>query len=169
MAFVVPVAGDKIKTEDNDNEFVVTSYTNLKQEPAVYIDALEGENNTIYFYDIQEINGVKVDHNRASKIFEALGVFKRKYNLPQPNDSIVVETESPAGETEEKTVKVKSIKLHNITEGKSRGLVVCDDEACYDLTQIKNVIRLSGGEKFDAKKFKKYYFDYFPYRGKSKK
>lgn len=168
MAFVVPLAGDKIKITDNDADFVVTSYTNLKQEPAVYIDAQDGENNIIYFYDITEINTVKVDYNRSAKLFDALGILDRKFNIPQPGDTITVPKENADGETEDLGVTVKSIKLHNKAEGTSRGLISCDPDACYDLLQIKNIDRKSGSEAFDAKRFQKYYFDYLPYRQKSK-
>lgn len=169
MPFIVPLAGDKLKIVDNDAEFVVTSYTNMKTEPAVYVDAQEGENNIVYFYDISEINDVKVDFNRSSKTFESLGMLKRRYNLPQPGDTMTVNKKTPDGEMEEADVVVKNIKLHNKAEGVSRGLVVCDEDACYDLLSIKNVNRKSGSEKFDPKKFQKYYFDYLPYGKKSTK
>lgn len=163
MSFIVPVTGDKLKIVDNDSQFVVTSYTNMKTEPAVYVNAQEGENNVVYFYDISEINDVKVDFNRSSKTFDSLGILKRKFNLPQPGDTITVRKKTPDGELEDSDVIVKNIKLHNKSEGISRGLVVCDEDTCYDLLSIKNIIRKTGSEKFDLKKFQKYYFDYLPY------
>lgn len=169
MSFIVPVAGDKLKIVDNDSQFVVTSYTNMKTEPAVYVDAQEGENNIVYFYDISEINDVKVDFNRSSKTFESLGMLKRRYNLPQPGDVLTVNKKTPDGEMEEGEITVKNIKLHNKAEGVSRGLIACDEEACYDILAIKNITRKSGSEKFDPKKFQKYYFDYLPYGKKSTK
>jgi len=169
MPFIVPVAGDKLKIVDNDAQFVVTSYTNMKTEPAVYVDAGEDENNIVYFYDISEINDVKVDYNRGSKTFESLGMLKRRYNLPQPGDTISVKKKTPDGEMEDGETTVKNIKLHNKTEGISRGLVVCDEDTCYDLLSIKSITRKSGSEKFDSKKFQKYYFDYLPYGKKSSK
>jgi hypothetical protein len=167
--FVVPVSGDKLKIADNDTPFVVTSYTNLKQEPAVYVDASEGENNIVYFYDIIEINDVKVELNRSSKTFESLGILKRKFNLPQPGDVLSVTRKTPDGEMEDAQVTVKAIKLHNKTEGISRGLSVVGDESSYDLLSIKDIERKNGSEKFDPKKFQKYYFDYLPYGKKSSK
>ena len=169
MAFVVPVAGDKIRVVDNDTVFMVTSYTNLKQEPAVYVDAGEGENNTVYFYDISEINDVKVDYNRSSKMFDSLGMLKRRYNIPQPGDVITVNTKNIDGGLEASDVTVKNVKLHNKPEGVSRGLLACGDDVCFDLVEIKNIVRKTGSESFDEKKFRKYYFDYLPYGKKSKK
>jgi len=169
MAFIVPVAGDRITVVDNESPFIVSSYTNMKQEPAVYVDAHEGENNIVYFYDISEINDVKVDFNRNSKTFESLGMLKRRFNLPQPGDTITVHRKTPDGEMEDAEVIVKSIKLHNKAEGISRGLVVCDEETCYDLLSIKGIDRRTGSEKFDLKKFQKYYFDYLPYGKKTQK
>ncbi len=167
MSFIVPVVGDKLKIVDNDGTFVVTSYTNMKAEPAVYVDANEGENNIVYFYDISEINDVKVEFNRGPKLFDSLGMLKRRFNLPQPGDTITVTRKNPAGETETVDVVVKNLKLHNKSEGVSRGLVVCDEDACYDILTIKNIVRKSGSEKFNQQKFQKYYFDYLPYGKKS--
>lgn len=167
MAFVVPVVGDNIKVTDNETPFKVTSYTNMKQEPAVYVDVPKGENNVVYFYDIEEINGVRVDFNRSSKMFETLGLLKRKQNLPQPGDEITVVGKSLDGSPEDVKTVVKAVKLHNKLEGLSRGLVVCDENTCYDLTQIKHIDRKTGSEKFDSAKFQKYYFDFLPYAKKS--
>jgi hypothetical protein len=166
MAFVVPVAGDSIKVVDNETPFKVTSYSNMKPEPAVYVDVPKGENNVVYFYDIEEINGVRVEYNRSAKLFDTLGLLKRKQNLPQPGDEISVAGQTPDGSPEDQKTVVKNVKLHNKLEGISRGLVVCDVNTCYDLTQIKQIDRKTGTEKFDAEKFQKYYFDYLPYSSK---
>jgi hypothetical protein len=163
----VPIPGDKIKTVDNDGTFVVTSYTNLKAEPAVYIDASDGENNIVYFYDIEEINDVKVDYNKSAKVFESLGMLKRRFNIPQSGDVISVKRKGADGELEDAKITVKNIKLHNKAEGISKGLVFCDDESCYDLKSILSIDRKVGSEKFNKPKFEKYYFDYLPY-GKKK-
>ena len=169
MTFVVPLVGDKLKINDNDGTFVVTSYTNMKTEPAVYVDAGDGENNVVHFYDIAEINDVSVDYNRTSKTFNALGMLKRKFNIPQPGDVLEVSRKSPDGEVEDVSITVKGVKLHNKAEGVSRGLISCDQEACYDLLSIKSIDRKEGSEKFDMKKFRKYYFDYLPYGKKAPK
>lgn len=162
--FVVPVPGDMIMLSDSDIALQVTSYTNMKQEPAVYVDANDGENNVVYFYDISSINDVKVELNKSSKTFESLGMLKRRFNLPQPGDTITVNVKNIEGDLEDKSFTVKNIKLHNKAEGISRGLVVCEEETCFALNEIKNIERKSGSEKFDAKKFQKYYFDYLPYK-----
>ncbi len=169
MSYIVPVTGDKIRIADNDSQFIVTSYTNLKIEPAVYIDAYDGENNIIYFHDIIEINDVQVELNKNAKIFESLGILKRRFNLPQPGDTITITKKSIDGINETENTIVKGIKLHNKAQGISNGLVVCDEDACYNLLSIDDIERKTGSEIFNKKKFQKYYFDYLPYGRKISK
>jgi hypothetical protein len=156
--FVVPVTNDKIKNLDGD-EFVVSSYTNLKKEPAVYTT----EKTVIFFTEIDEINGVRVSYNTGSKCFESLGVMRRRYNLPQPGDECEIVVKA-AGTESQNILKVKHLKLHNRSEGIANGLVVCDDALCVKLTEITNIKRKQGSEKFDPAGFKKYYFDYLPFK-----
>lgn len=153
---IIPLKNDKIETEDGGT-FRVASYTNLKAEPAVYIEAGENANSIIYFQDIVSINGVRVTYKSSDKVFTALGTVRRKFNLPQPNDVITIN-----GSDSNNTYVVKSLKLHNKKEGVTKGLLVCADDICHELTMIKTVDRSEGAERFDNKAFIKYYEDYLP-------
>jgi hypothetical protein len=157
---IVPLKGDKVTTNDN-LEFIVDSYTNFKTDPAVYVDVPRGQNAIVYFQDIEQINDVKIEYNKASKVFTALGVVKRKYNLPQPKDVITVEKPGTPEDSGDDQATVKTPKLHNRSIGLSKGLVVVDtDDNVYGLGDIQNIDRAVGGEHFDRKKFLKYYKDY---------
>jgi hypothetical protein len=74
---IVPLKGDKLTTTDGP-EFTVDSYTNFKTDPAVYVDVPRGQNPIVYFQDIEQINGVKVEYNKATKVFTALGILSLK-------------------------------------------------------------------------------------------
>lgn len=152
---VVPLKNDKIETVDG-GIFRVVSYTNLKTDPAVYIDAADGENSVVYFQDIVSINGTKVSYHSANKTFEALGTVKRKYNLPQPGDIATVD------DTLDNQITVKTVKLHNKKAGVTKGLIFCEGSSCYELASIKSITRIDGSEHFDPQSFKKYYKDYLP-------
>jgi hypothetical protein len=157
---IVPLRGDKITTADGP-EFVVDSYTNFKTDPAVYVDVARGQNSIVYFQDIDLINGVKVEYNKASKVFTALGIVKRKYNLPQPKDSITVRNAGNQEDAENDHVLVKTAKLHSRAIGLSKGLVIQDaDGGIHGLADIIDIERSVGSEHFDSKRFIKYYKDY---------
>ena len=59
---VVPIRGDKIKTSDSSDIRVVSSYTSLKNQPAVYLEKSTSVDAYVYFSDIVEINGVRVEY-----------------------------------------------------------------------------------------------------------
>lgn len=165
---VVPVAGDKIRVSDRQDPVVVTSYTGMKSEPAVYIDVPRGEDNLVMFDKIEAINGVKVELNQAAKVFEALGVLKRRQNLPQPGDIITVAILGIEIGSPQEKVTVKHLKLHNKAEGLSRGLLVCDEGTCYRIIDFVHIDRKTGSERFDEKLFRRYYFDYLPFESKAR-
>ena len=157
---VVPLKGDTITTKDGP-QFKVDSYTNYKADPAVYVDVPAGQNSIVYFQDIEEINGVKVEYNKSSKVFTALGVIKRKYNLPQPKDVITVAPADGLEDGADNDSTVKTLKLHSRAIGLSRGLVIIDtDDRVFSLSDLTDVEREVGGEHFDRKRFTKYYKDY---------
>lgn len=157
---VVPLKGDSITTTDGP-KFTVDSYTNFKTDPAVYVEVPRGQNSIVYFQDIEEINGVKVEYNKSSKVFTALGVIKRKYNLPQPKDTITVERPGGPDDAGDDDSEVKTPKLHSKAIGLSRGLVIIDKEDnVFSLGDIIEIDRSVGGEHFDRKKFLRYYKDY---------
>lgn len=158
---ILPVKGDKITTKDGA-EFIVSSYTNLKPEPAVYIKVAPNENNLVYFQDIEKINGADVQFAKGNKTFTALGPVKRKFDLPQPKSTITVSMhDKMTGTDSVEDVVVKTLKLHNRSEGVSKGLLICGEDECYPISRIVN---MDSGLNFDAKRFMKYYEDYFPFK-----
>lgn len=164
---VVPIKGDVITTADGP-KFTVSSYTNFKSKgPAVYVEHNDGEASLlIYFFDIVEVNDVKVEFNNQSKILNALGYIKRKVHIPQKHDTIYVHDE----EGNEQKLKVKELKLHNKNLGLSRGLLIIgNDDEVYSMRDIINIKRVSGDSWFDEKKFQSIYSDYLGYREKRKK
>ncbi len=176
---VVPIKGDIITTED-DNEFTVAGFTNFKNKgPAIYVKSNpDSDSQTtlpIYFFDIKNLNGIKVEFNNTSKVLNALGMFKRKHHLPQKDDYIFIDIDEEDDDTEEdkdatsKKVKVKDLKLHNKNIGLSRGLVVLgDDGVVYSLQSINRIKRSHGDSFFDKSQFLKLYKDYLGYNGKHK-
>lgn len=160
--FVVPLRGDKIQTKDDDTPKVVTSYTCLKEEPAVYLDKQTSQEPFVFFSDISVINGVKVDYNPDSRLFEALGPLRRKYNLPQPKDVIKVKLIEADFKDETADVTVTKLKLHGSKSDAAHGLQVCGSKSCFPLDQILGIDRTGWTETFKAEGFKRYYLDYFP-------
>jgi hypothetical protein len=153
--FVVPIKNDIIKTKDGGT-FTVLEYTNFKSKgPAVYVKA--DTPFVIYFFDIDEINDVKVDFNGATKVFSALGHLKRKIHLPQKHDTVTL-----IDGDNEKTLLVETLKLHSKSIGLSRGLVFIDSEGNkHSLGSIGDIERSTGTSFFDRKKFAHLYRDYF--------
>jgi hypothetical protein len=157
---IVPLKGDKLTTTDGP-EFTVDSYTNFKTDPAVYVDVPRGQNPIVYFQDIEQINGVKVEYNKATKVFTALGIVKRKYNLPQPKDTITVKKPGNPDDSQDDQAQIKTSKLHSRSIGLSKGLVLIDTEDnVYSLSGVLGIDRAVGSEHFDRKRFLKYYRDY---------
>ena len=152
---IVPVTGDKITVKDTEEVLVVSSYTNLKKEPALYIEGNSAD-AVIFFSQIEEINGVKVSYNSTSKVFDSLGPLKRKINLPQIGDLLSVEDGK-----EIKEIEVKNLKLHDRNK-KSFGLLVSDGIDTYSLKQIKEISSKSNLSNPNIVQFRKYYIDYFP-------
>lgn len=165
---VVPVRGDKIKTSDNSDIRIVSTYTSLKDQPAVYLEKSTSTDAYVYFSDIVEINGVRVEYESGSKVFSALGPLKRKYNLPQPKDTIRIKLIETSFKEEIEEVEVDSLKLHNKIIGATRGLLVCSKDSNYNLAEIISVDRKAGYEKFDRDKFCAYYIDYLSIGSKNK-
>jgi len=157
--FVVPVKGDKVKTKDSGDEQVVSSFTSLKDEPAVYVKS-SAEAPYIYFSDIIEINRVRVEYSTDSKVFDSLGPLRRKYNLPQPKDSIKVKLIKTSYNDETEDLPVTGLRLHSKKYGEGRGLLVITKEGQFSLSELLDVERVGFTEKFDSDRFRRYYFDY---------
>lgn len=161
---IVPIEGDKITTKD-DGEFVVVGYNNYKTKgPAAFVDAgFRRPTMVIYFFDIEKINGVRVEYQQGSKIFSAMGIVKRKIHLPQINDLIVVATGDLLNSNDGK-VKVVGHKLHNKQAGLGKGLLIKgEDEVLYRMKEVLDIKRAVGDDRFDRKKFQKIYNDYLGY------
>ncbi len=166
--FVVPLPKDTISTKDGA-ELVVVAYTNFKSKgPAVYVEHQAGTPAVaIYFFDIEKINGVRVEFNQSSKVFSALGHLKRKTHLPQLNDQVVIK--SPSEENPENTdiVEIKDLKLHSKQLGLSQGLLFRDRENNFHrLDSIVSINRAVGSDSFNRRKFLRLYSEYRGYTGK---
>jgi len=166
--FVVPLPKDVITTKDGA-ELEVITYTNFKTKgPAVYVEHQPGTPAVvIYFFDIEKINGVRVDLNGSSKVFNALGKIKRRFHLPQPNDQITVSKSSEESPDGTDIVEVQALKLHSRNLGLSKGLLIQDkDKEYHRLNDILDLKRAVGGDTFNKKAFLRLYSEYRGYVGK---
>lgn len=166
--FVVPLPKDKISTKDGA-ELEVVAYTNFKSKgPAVYVEHQAGTPAVaIYFFDIEKINGVRVEFNQGSKVFTALGHIKRKTHLPQQNDQLVVKKPSEDNPEETTIIEVKELKLHSKQLGLGRGLLIRDKENnFFRLDDVININRAVGSDSFNRKRFLRLYSEYRGYTGK---
>jgi len=173
---VVPLPNDEIETKDGA-KLTVVGFNNFKTKgPAVYCRQAGAEGHTspfitIYFFDIEKINTVRVEFSQSSKVFTAYGRIKRKIHLPQPHDFIYVFNKSEDGQGEKegfddsKKVKVTGYKLHSKKYGVSKGLLIEDeDKNVYLLDEILDLRRDSGSSSFDRKTFLKLYKEYQGHR-----
>lgn len=158
---IVPLKGDKIETKDGVS-FQVLSYTNYRDKgPAVYVEHTPAvPSDAVYFFDIQKINGKSVELLSGPKVFRSLGPLKRKWQLPQPNDTIT--WRSPGGTQD---VVVKALKLHKRGELSKGLLIVCEDPDSEErvfvrLSQIIDLKRDIGNDLFSRDRFLNYYGDY---------
>lgn len=158
---VVPIQKDVIITKDG-NKLRVVEYTNYKEGgPAVYAKSAAKELVLVYFFDIAEINGTKVEYERGSKVFNALGKISREQHLPQPDDKIIVLKDSMSDEDEKSRTEVASLKLKSKSLGVNKGLFVKDSEGnSFRLKQILDIDRALGGSNFDRDAFMTTYKDY---------
>jgi hypothetical protein len=159
---VVPIYKDTIKTKDGVT-YKVIEYTNFKEGgPAVYARGAGDDTNTlVYFIDIDEINGTKVEFQKGSKVFNALGKVKRAEHLPQPNDEIVVLSDKITNTDDKQTVEVDTLKLKSKALGVNKGLFIKSSEGdSYRLKQILDIKRDLGGSGFNRDNFLKIYKDY---------
>lgn len=158
---VVPISKDVILTKDG-NKLRVVEYTNYKEGgPAVYAKSAAKELILVYFFDIAEINGTKVEYERGSKVFNALGKISREQHLPQPDDKIVILKDTMSDEDEKSRTEVATLKLKSKSLGVNKGLFVKDDQGnAYRLKQILDIDRALGGSNFDRDAFMSTYKDY---------
>lgn len=159
---VVPIQKDTIETKDG-GKYKVVEYTNYKEGgPAVYAKTSGSKEIVlIYFFDIEQINGTKVEYQRGSKVFHALGKIARDQHLPQPDDKIVILTDNVSDEDSKEKIEVDSLKLKSKSLGVNKGMFVKDlDGNYYRLKQILDLTPALGGASFDRDAFLKYYKDY---------
>lgn len=158
---IVPLKGDKIETKDGVS-FQVLSYTNYRDKgPAVYVEHTPAvPSDAVYFFDIQKINGKTVELLSGPKVFRSLGPLKRKWQLPQPNDTIT--WRSPDGTQD---MVVKALKLHKRGDLARGLLIVAEDPDSQErvfirLSQIIDLKRDIGNDLFSRDRFLAYYSDY---------
>ena len=160
---VVPIAKDTIITKDGA-KYKVVEYTNYKEGgPAVYAKAEDSASlSLVYFFDIDTINKTKVEYQKGTKVFNALGKIKREQHLPQPDDKVKISTEEMNDEQEEgDKIDVESLKLKSKSLGVNKGMFIkSTDGEYYRLKQIISITRSLGGNDFDREAFLKYYKDY---------
>jgi hypothetical protein len=159
--FVVPLPGDEVTT-DGGAKFKVTEYTNYKElGPAVYVErSATSKSDPVYFKDIVAINDVKVEYVAGGKVLQSLGRIKRRYHLPQPDDTITAKLDG-----EPVNLEVTGYKLHRRGELSKGLLFVCQEEEDGDkiyvrLTQVIDVRRALGNDMFNRDRFLSYYDDY---------
>lgn len=158
---VLPVAGDRIKTKDSGDILVVSSFSSLKDEPAVYVKPT-GNESYVYFSDIIEINKVSVEFDSESKVFNSLGPLRRRFNIPQPKDTIKVKLIDVSYRDDLEDLIVTGLRLNSKKYGAGRGLLVITKEGEFSIADLKDVIHQGWNEQFNEVRFKKYYSDYLP-------
>lgn len=171
---VLPLPNDIIQTKDGA-KMHVAGFNNYKSKgPAVFChqegdDPMSKQLITIYFFDIEKINDVRVEFSSSTKVFSAMGRIKRKIHLPQPHDEItVIDKESEKdedGKSTTKSVKVSGYKLHSKKYGISKGLIVEDDDGNgYMIDEIIDVKRDMGSADFNQRQFIRLYKEYTGHR-----
>lgn len=161
---VVPIEKDVILTKDKQLLKVI-EYTNYKDGgPAVYCRTKTDKTPIlIYFFDIAEINGVKVEFNRSSKIFNAMGKLTRSQHLPQPDDDIAIINRKKTEDRPERRihVEVDSLKLKGRNIRSGQGMLVKDtDGANHRLRHIVGITRAIGSSSFNRDEFVRLYQHY---------
>lgn len=160
---VVPINKDTIITKDGA-KYRVVEYTNYKDGgPAVYAKSAESKELVlVYFFDIESINDTRVEYQRGSKVFNALGKISRDQHLPQPDDKIIVMTDKKDDEQDQKErIDVEGLKLKSKSLGVNKGMFVKSVDGDYfRLKRILDIDRALGGSSFDREAFLSYYRDY---------
>lgn len=160
---VVPISKDTIITKDGA-KYKVVEYTNYKDGgPAVYAKSSESKELVlVYFFDIDTINDVRVEYQRGSKVFNALGKISRDQHLPQPDDNVVIMTSGKDSDQEEKEkIDVEALKLKSKSLGVNKGMFMkSSDGEYYRIKNILDIQRALGGSNFDRQAFLSYYKDY---------
>jgi hypothetical protein len=159
---VVPFKHDKLKVIGQDGQFAVSSYTSFKSTPAVYIkEPLADGTTVVFFKDILELNGVPVKYDETTHLLEALGPLKRPCQLPQPGDKVSYMLVKTERDEDQVTAEVADLRLHaRNNPSKSLQVKLVDNPTILELTDILDIERKVGGEKFNRAKFQRCYIDY---------
>jgi hypothetical protein len=158
---VVPLKGDKIETKEGVT-FTVTGVALFRERgPAVYVEHTPGvPSDAVYFFDINKLNDKVVEYVAGSKVLKSVGLIKRKFHLPQPNDTVTIKDSGSSID-----LKVVGIKLHRRGE-LHKGLQVQVEEEDENarkyirLNQIIDIQRDVGGDVFSRDAFLRYYAEY---------
>lgn len=156
---------DKLKLIGQDGLYTVSSYTSFKAKPAVYLtEPLADGSKAVFFSDVLEVNGVKVEYDDDSHLLDALGPLKRPIQLPQPGDKVVYTLVETDYSEEEVNAVVKSLRLHS-HDNPTRSLQIKleNSETVLELTDIVDIERDHGGEQFNRSKFQRCYVDYMSF------
>jgi hypothetical protein len=153
--FIVPLSGDKIQSS-NGARFTALGYTNVKDQPAVYVQGADVETSSIPFDQITKINGTPVTMT-GGKIFNAAKRPSGKFSLPQKDDKVRF-----GGKT---LVKVDTLKANQRGHLAAGLLVIGTDVETKNkitarLADLVSIERANGSELFDLKAFKSEYRDY---------
>ena len=161
---IAPVAGDKLTLLSVEGEVKVSSYTALKPDPAVYLtEVLESGERFVFFADIATMNGAEVKLDSGGLLI-AVGSIQRRFNLPQVGDSIITGLIETDYKQESAELVVTAVSL----SGKEpHSLVIKCGKTNLALTDIQDIKRKRGFEKFNRTGFLKYYVDYLPLGSKA--
>lgn len=162
------VKNDKIRLLGKEGVHRVSSYTSLKSQPAIYLnEPLDDGQRSAFVSDVIEVNGVKAEYDEAVHLLNALGPLKRRHQLPQPGDKVTYTLVETDYSEEQVTSEVIDLRLH-ARNNPSRSLQVkLEGGTMLELTDIVDIERKVGSERFDRAGFQHYYVDYMSF-GKAK-
>lgn len=151
--FVVPLFGDKILCTSGA-QYTVLGFTNVKDQPAVYVQGPDVQTISVPFSDIAKINSAPVKLT-AGKIFNG-AAHPDHILLPQRDDRVVYRNV---------TIKVDDVKA-NQRGHLAAGLLIAGvnvqtgEKATTRLANLVKIERANGDHQFDLAAFKKQYSDY---------
>jgi len=156
--FVVPLSGDVVEI-DGGVKYTVLSYSAYKNQPAVYVETEGAATDSVSFDSIKTINGTPVALT-PGKVFRADSLVKRKVQLPQKDDKIVVDG---------RTLKVKAIKLRQQGKLTDGVMVAAEDQETNQpvtvrMANIERIARANGDKDFARTTFRSLYKDYFGHK-----
>lgn len=166
---VVLLKNDKVKLLGQDGVHVVSSYTSLKTQPAVYLkEPLPDGSRAAFFSDVVEVNGVRVEYDSSSHLLEALGPLKRPIHLPQPGDKVTYTLVETDHDEEQVEAEVKDLRLHaRNNPTKSLQVKLEGTDTVLELTEVVDIKRKTGNDVFNRSKFQHAYVDYLSYGAES--